>query len=70
MKKILVFLVGLASVVYLLNPGAGIFEMLPDHLPIFGNLDEAAAVWVLLLCLKYFGVDLTRFFRGDSSSRK
>jgi hypothetical protein len=44
--------------------------MLPDHLPIFGNLDEAAAVWVLLLCLKYFGVDLTRFFRGDSSSRK
>ena len=27
---------------YLLNPGAGVFELLPDHLPLVGNLDEAA----------------------------
>lgn len=36
---------GLAVAVgYLLNPTAGLFELLPDALPGIGNLDEAAAV--------------------------
>jgi len=63
MKKIVVFCIGLLALVYLLNPGAGIFEILPDNLPLVGNLDEAAAVGLLLVCLRYFGVELPDVFR-------
>jgi hypothetical protein len=41
---IAVFIGGL----YLLNPTAGLIEILPDVLPIVGNLDEAAATALLL----------------------
>lgn len=63
MKKIVVFCLGLLSAIYLLNPGAGIFEIIPDNLPVVGNLDEAAAVALLLACLRYFGVELPEIFR-------
>jgi len=63
MKKTAVFLLGLFCLIYLLNPGAGIFELIPDNIPIIGNLDEAAALTILLLCLKYFGIELPELFR-------
>ena len=44
--------------VYLVNPGAGVIEILPDNLPFIGNLDEAAATALLLGCLSYFGLEL------------
>ncbi|MGE3725374.1 MAG: hypothetical protein AB7I41_07480 [Candidatus Sericytochromatia bacterium] len=50
---------GLLSLLYILNPGAGIFEMIPDNLPLLGNLDEATAVALLLASLRYYGLDLT-----------
>jgi len=62
-KHLLVGLLGLVSLVYILNPTAGIFELLPDNIPIFGNLDEAAATTILLGCLGYFGIDISRWFR-------
>ena len=65
MKKLGIFLLGLFSLIYLLNPGAGIFELIPDNLPLIGNLDEAAAVATLLMCLKYFGISLPDFFSRD-----
>ena len=55
---------GLFGLVYLLNPGAGFLEIIPDYIPVFGNLDEAAATALLIAALSYFGVDLTRIFRG------
>jgi len=70
MKNVLVFLLGMAAVIYLLNPGAGFFELLPDNLPFIGNLDEAAAVGLLLMCLKYFGLDFPGLFRKDKVSNK
>lgn len=36
------------GVVYVLNPGAGFIEFIPDNLPIFGNLDEAAATAIVI----------------------
>lgn len=70
MKKIVVFCVGLLSVVYILNPGAGLFELIPDNIPVIGNLDEAAAVTLLLMCLKYFGIDLPDIFgRRDPADK-
>lgn len=67
MKKFLIFCIGLLALLYLLNPTAGVFEIIPDNLPLVGNLDEAAAVALLLMCLKYFGIDLPNIFRRDAS---
>ncbi|UCF68363.1 MAG: DUF1232 domain-containing protein [Acidobacteriota bacterium] len=59
-----------ASSLYLINPTAGIFELLPDNLPLIGNIDEAAAAGLLLFCLRELGVDvleLSRRLFGRSS---
>lgn len=34
--------------IYLINPTAGLIEILPDVLPFVGNLDEAGATVLLL----------------------
>ncbi len=34
--------------IYLLNPTAGVFELLPDNLPLVGNMDEAAAAALVI----------------------
>jgi uncharacterized membrane protein YkvA (DUF1232 family) len=65
MKKIVVFCLGVLATLYILNPTAGLFEIIPDNLPLVGNLDEAAAVALLLMCLKYFGIDLPDIFRRE-----
>ncbi len=75
-KNILVLLAGLLSLVYLVNPTAGVFELIPDNLPIVGNLDEAAACAIILAAFRYYGIDLTSFLgrgvkgRPQSSGRK
>lgn len=65
MKKLVVFGAGVLAALYILNPTAGVFELIPDNIPLVGNLDEAAAVALLLMCLRYFGIDLTNIFRRD-----
>jgi len=66
-KSVFVILVGLFALFYLLNPGAGVLELIPDNFPIIGNLDEAAAVYLILSCLKYFGIDLANLFTRHSN---
>lgn len=58
-------LLGLVSVAYLLNPTAGVFELIPDNLPVIGNLDEVGAVLLLLKSLQHFGIG----FKGSDRSR-
>jgi hypothetical protein len=53
----LVYTLAAIGFVYILNPTAGLIELLPDNLPIFGNLDEGAAFAML-----WFG--LIEFFKG------
>lgn len=65
MKKFGIFCLGIFSLLYLLNPGAGVFEIIPDNIPLIGNLDEAAAAALLLACLRYFGYDLSALFQRD-----
>jgi len=62
-KDIAVLLLGIAGLIYLFNPGAGIFEAIPDNFPYIGNLDEAAACALVLAALRYFGIDLTAFLK-------
>ena len=58
-KSLLWTLVVLGGV-YILNPTAG-FDLLPDNLPILGNLDEAAILLLMLGALRYMGVGLPDF---------
>jgi len=53
MKKIGIFLLALLCIFYLLNPTAGIFELLPDNIPFLGNVDEGLAAYVLYSCVEY-----------------
>lgn len=44
----LIYLLSIIGIIYLLNPTAGLLELIPDNLPVVGNLDEGAAallVW-------------------------
>ncbi len=73
-KNILVALAGLIGFIYILNPTAGVLELIPDNIPIVGNLDEAAAAALVLAALRYYGVDLTGFlrrvFKNDADDKK
>jgi len=69
LKHFIVISLGLLSAVYLLNPGAGVIELIPDNIPVVGNLDEAAATLLLLNCLAYFGIDLRHLFRGKNDKQ-
>lgn len=69
-KHFIVFGLGLLSALYLLNVGAGVFELIPDNIPIIGNLDEAAAMLLLLNCLAYFGLDLRHLLRSNNQKKK
>jgi len=62
MKPLLITFAGLLAFFYLLNPTFGVFEFVPDNIPLVGNLDEATATMVLLGALRYHGWDLTRVF--------
>lgn len=70
-KSFLVLLLGAGSAIYLLNIGAGVFELIPDNIPIAGNLDELAATVLLLHCLNYFGIApaITRFANATPAPR-
>lgn len=48
--------------IYLLNFTFGIFE-LPDNLPFVGHIDETIAAAMLFAGLRYFGFDLTNWFK-------
>ena len=56
MKSYFVLLTGILSLLYLLNIGVGLIELIPDNIPLIGNLDEATATVLLLNCLRYFGI--------------
>ena len=54
MKSILIFFLAILSIIYLLNPTAGIFELIPDNIPFVGNVDEGLASYILFSSFEYF----------------
>ncbi|MFN0080456.1 MAG: DUF1232 domain-containing protein [Prosthecobacter sp.] len=69
-RDLLVLASGILSALYLLNISFGVAEFIPDNIPIFGNLDEAAATALLINCLAYFGIDLGHFLRRKGEAAK
>ena len=63
MKKVLAIVLALISSVYLLNPTAGIFELLPDNIPFLGNVDEGLAAYILYSCIEYLSGKPIGLFR-------
>lgn len=49
--KWLVWAFSAVGLLYILNPTLGVIELLPDNLPLIGNLDEGAAYLML-----YYGI--------------
>lgn len=47
MPNWLVYLFSIIGLIYLLNPTSGLIELVPDNIPIVGNLDEGAAAVLL-----------------------
>ena len=45
--KLIYIVLGVIAVLYLLNPTAGIIELIPDNLPLIGNLDESRCYIIL-----------------------
>lgn len=62
--------IGVVSALYLFNPTAGVLELIPDNIPVIGNLDEAAAAAMLISVLSYFGVDLGNLFGKARRAKK
>jgi len=51
----LVFVTGFIGLLYLLNPTAGVLEIIPDVIPFVGNLDEGvAAVLIWYAVVEFF----------------
>ncbi len=69
-KSIGIFISGLLALIYLLNPTAGLIELIPDNTPFIGNLDEASAMLLLIACLRHFGIDITKFFNKGKIDSK
>jgi uncharacterized membrane protein YkvA (DUF1232 family) len=44
----LVYMLAAIGVIYILNPTFGAFELIPDNLPIIGNMDEGIATMLIL----------------------
>lgn len=62
LQTLIVLAVGAVSALYLVNPSFGLFELIPDNLPMVGNLDEADATALLVGVARYFGLDVTKIF--------
>lgn len=52
MKLFFNILLVLLSALYLLNLGLGFVELIPDNIPVFGNLDEGLAGVIFWTSLK------------------
>ncbi|MBP6456122.1 MAG: DUF1232 domain-containing protein [Chitinophagaceae bacterium] len=62
-KDKLMMLLLTVAIIYLINPTFGLFEFLPDNLPLIGNLDEGLATTIILYSLNYFGFEIPEFFK-------
>jgi uncharacterized membrane protein YkvA (DUF1232 family) len=68
-KKTLAIVATVFSVIYLLNPTLGVFEIVPDNIPFIGNLDEATITALLIWAISILrGKEIS--FRGSVPSKE
>jgi hypothetical protein len=59
----------LLSVLYLSNIGLGVVELLPDNIPVAGNIDEVLFTMLLVFCLRKLGIDLAPLLGARNRQR-
>ncbi|MEQ8674918.1 MAG: DUF1232 domain-containing protein [Aggregatilineales bacterium] len=67
-KDMMVLFLGAFSLIYLMYPSFGMFELIPDAIPLIGSIDEAGATILLMNVLNYYNIDVTNLF--DNQRRK
>lgn len=70
LKDMLVIALALIGAIYLVYPSLGIFELIPDALPLVGSLDEAGATALLLNGLAYYGINVTNLYGKRDQKQK
>lgn len=68
MKSFGIFILALLSLIYLINPTAGILEFIPDNIPFIGNVDEGLASYILFSSIEYFRGRKIGFFGPRQTS--
>lgn len=62
-KDMIVKILLVVSIIYLIYPSLGVWELIPDATPLIGSLDEGVATTILLSCLSYYGYNITDIFK-------
>jgi len=70
LKELVIIVFAMIALIYLLNPGLGAVELIPDIFPIIGNLDEAGAVAILINTLGYYGIDMSKLYGRKKPVKK
>ena len=68
-EMFIIFLAGFAAI-YLIFPTLGLFELIPDAIPLIGSLDEATATLILINTARYYGFDLSNIYSRSSKPRR
>jgi uncharacterized membrane protein YkvA (DUF1232 family) len=64
--KWLVWLLSLVGFIYILNPGWGVLELIPDNIPGIGNLDEGLAfLMVYYGIMEFFAPQIRKQFTNE-----
>ena len=62
-KDYFIAFLGVVGILYTLNFGFGVVEVLPDNIPIVGNIDEAMALFLVYSSAEYFGINIKSLFK-------
>lgn len=70
LKEMMIIGLAIIAVIYLMYPSFGVFELIPDAIPVIGSLDEATATVIILNTLRYYGLDLARLYGRRNDEKK
>jgi hypothetical protein len=69
LKEMFILFLAAFAGIYLMFPTLGIFELIPDAIPIIGSIDEATATLIILNTLNYYGLNITNLY-GSATKRR
>ncbi len=69
-REMAIVFLGLFAAIYLVYPSLGVFELIPDAIPLVGSMDEAGATLLLANTLNYYGINLTALYSKPGKKRQ
>lgn len=70
MKKNFSIILIIICIIYLVNPTLGIFELIPDNLPIIGNIDEVFVAGLLLSLINFLRTGEFKLLKQNRGGHK